>query len=457
MCRIPISTILTSKTGDKLFISSEISFYIISLGCSKNLVDSERINGEMISAGFTLSLSSEDADIIIINTCGFIKDAKEESIGIIFDAIGLKEQSAEEGSSGAFGEKKVVALGCLTKRYFNEIKKDIPEIDFLYPIPDASFVPAMAAEFNIKIKPVISGRRPLYSNPPFFYIKISDGCSNNCSYCAIPLIRGTHRPFEPEFIYTEALEAVKNGALELIIIAQDIASYRWGETGLPQIVRKISAIDGLKWIRLLYCHPDNITDEIIELIAENSKVVPYIDIPFQHVNRRILSSMGRKGDYKVYLDLVTRLRDRVKGIVIRSTFMLGYPGETEDEFNELLDFVKEARLDKVGCFIFSPEDDTKAAGLDDNVDPEIKQGRLDALMSAQMLISGEKLQAMIGQEVDVLVEEKIDEETYIGRTPFDAPEVDGVFYLTAASDRVNSIVRAKVTDSYEYDLIGEIL
>jgi len=448
---------LTLKTGDKLFNSSELSFYIISLGCSKNLVDSERINGEMISAGFNLSQSSEDADIIIINTCGFIKDAKEESIGVIFDALDMKEQYAEEGSLHSFPGKKIVALGCLTKRYFDEINNDIPEIDFLYPIPDSSFVPAMAAEFNIKIRALLSKRKPLYSNPPFSYIKISDGCSNNCSYCAIPLIRGGHKAFDPEFIYSEALEAVKNGAIELIIIAQDIASYRWGETALPQLVKKISAIGGLKWIRLLYCHPDNITDEIIDLIAENSKVVPYIDIPFQHINSRILKSMGRKGDYKVYLDLVKRLRDRVEGIVIRSTFMTGYPGETVDEFNELLDFINEARLDKVGCFIFSPEDDTAAADMADDVNPEIKQERFDALMSLQMRISEEKLQAMIGSEVDVLVEEKIDEQTYIGRTPFDAPEVDGVFYLTSASDRVNSIVRARITDSYEYDLIGEIL
>ncbi len=411
----------------------------------------------MISAGFSISQSSEDADIIIINTCGFIKDAKEESIGVIFDAIDMKEQSAEKGSCQSFQGKKIVALGCLTKRYFNEINEDIPEIDFLYPIPDSSFVPAMAAEFNIKIKPVISVRKPLYSNPPFSYIKISDGCSNNCSYCAIPLIRGGHKAFDPEFIYSEALEAVKNGALELIIIAQDIASYKWGDSALPDIVKMISPIEGLKWIRLLYCHPDNITDEIIDLIAGNSKVVPYIDIPFQHVNSRILRSMGRKGNYQVYLDLVKRLRDRVEGIVIRSTFMTGYPGETEGEFKELLDFINEARLDKVGCFVFSPEDDTAAAGMTDDVNPEIKQERFDALMSAQMVISAEKLQAMIGKEVDVLVEEKIDEQTYIGRTPFDAPEVDGVFYLTSSSERVNNIVRAGVTDSYEYDLIGEIL
>jgi len=445
------------KTGDELFLSSELSFYIISLGCSKNLVDSERINGEMISAGFTPSISSDDADIIIINTCGFIKDAKEESIEVIFDAASLKESSARKKNPLEFPGKKIAAVGCLTKRYFDEIKKDIPEIDFLYSIPDSSFVPQMASAFNIRINKIKSERRKLYSNLPYSYIKISDGCSNNCSYCAIPLIRGGHKPFDPEFIYSEALNAVKNGALELVIIAQDIASYKWGDINLTRIVNRISEIEGLRWIRLLYCHPDNMTDDIIELISQNEKVVPYIDIPFQHINSRILASMGRKGNYSIYMELVKKLRSRVENIVIRSTFMTGYPGETDSEFNEIIQFLKEARLDKVGCFMFSPEDDTKAFLLDDNVPAEKKQARYDAVMSLQRDISAEKMKSFIGAELDVIVEESIDKETCIGRSIYDAPEVDGVFYLTCDSQRVNSIVRARVLDAYEYDLIGEIL
>lgn len=440
-----------------MFISSELSFYIISLGCSKNLVDSERINGEMISAGFNPSISSEDADIIIINTCGFIRDAKEEGIEVIFDAINLKESSPYIDHPLAFPGKKIVAIGCLIKRYFEEIKKDIPEIDFLYPIVDSSFVPEMAAAFNIKIDNIKSEREKLFSNPPYSYIKISDGCSNNCSYCAIPLIRGREKSFDPEFIYAESLEAVKKGAIELIIIAQDIASYFWKGINLPDLINRISEIEGLEWIRLLYCHPDNITDEIIDLIAHNDKVVPYIDIPFQHVNSRILSSMGRKGSYDIYFDLVKKLRTRVKNIVIRTTFMVGYPGETEQEFNEIIRFLKEARLDRVGCFIFSPEDDTRAFLLNDNVSSVEKQKRFDAVMSLQRDISEEKLESLIGTEVDVIVEEIIDDNTCMGRSIYDAPEVDGVFYLTCGSERVNSIVRAQVTDSYEYDLIGEIL
>lgn len=457
MYRIRTSTILMLKTGDELFLSSELSFYIISLGCSKNLVDSERINGEMISAGFSPAVSSEDADIIIINTCGFIKDAKEEAIEVIFDAVDLKESSARDRSPLEFPGKKIAALGCLTKRYFDEIKNDIPEIDFLYPIPDSFFVPKMASAFNIDINPVKSERVKLYTNPPYSYIKISDGCSNNCSYCAIPLIRGGHKPFSPDFIYSEAVNAVNNGALELVIIAQDIASYKWEDKNLTHIVNSISEIKGLRWIRLLYCHPDNITDEIIDLISRNEKVVPYIDIPFQHINGRILASMGRKGNYAHYMELVKKLRNRVENIVIRSTMMVGYPGETEAEFNEMIEFLTEARLDRVGCFMFSPEDDTRAFNLDDDVPAEVKQARYDAVMSLQRDISEEKMRSFIGRDLDVMVEECIDEMTCIGRTVYDAPEVDGVFYLTCGPERVNSIVRARVLDAFEYDLTGEIL
>lgn len=411
----------------------------------------------MISSGFNPSISSEDADIIIINTCGFIREAKEESIEVFFDAINLKESSPVTDHPLAFPGKKIVGIGCLIKRYFDEIKNDIPEIDFLYPIVDSSFVPEMAAAFNIKIGTIKSERKKLFSNPPYSYIKISDGCSNNCSYCAIPLIRGGHKSFDPEFIYAESVNAVKNGALELIIIAQDIAAYSWKGIYLSDIVNRISKIEGLRWIRLLYCHPDHITDEIIDLMANNEKVVPYIDIPFQHINSRILSSMGRKGSYDIYLDLVNKLRDRVKNIVIRTTFMVGYPGETELEFDEIIKFLTAARLDRVGCFVFSPEDDTKAFLLHDTVSSEEKQKRYDAVMALQRDISAEKLESLIGTELDVIVEEIIDDNTCIGRSIYDAPEVDGVFYLTCGSERVNSIVRAKVTDSYEYDLIGEIL
>ncbi len=442
-----------------MFYSKNISFYIISLGCSKNLVDSERINGEMISAGYRPADSAEEAGIIIINTCGFIKPAKEESIEVILDALSLKEENGENLHlvEGDRFSKKIAVTGCLSKRYFEDLGKDIPEIDFLYGIPDKDFVPKLSESFNISINNPIHERRRLYSPPSSSYIKISDGCSNNCSYCAIPLIRGPHIPFSPDFILKEADNAAKDGALELNIIAQDIAVYAWRDIRLPYLVNKISEIESVKWIRLLYCHPDHITDDIIELIAANDKVVPYIDIPFQHVNSDILKSMGRKGSPEKYYELISSLRDRIPGINIRSTFMVGYPGEKEKHFHELISFIKKARLDKVGCFTYSPEEDTKASFLRDSVSPKEKERRSNELMSVQMEISAEKMVSYIGTELDVLVEEKIDEKTYVGRTKYDAPEVDGVFYLTSNINRVNNIIRARVTDSVEYDLIGEII
>ncbi len=448
-----------------MFLPADLSFYIISLGCSKNLVDSERINGQLASAGFSPAESAEESDIIIINTCGFIRDAKEEAISVILDAVSLKDDDVdaqrlymEQGrrTQRSFG-RKVVVTGCLSKRYFDDIKADMPEIDFLYGIPDSLFVQAMCSAFSISLGQTSSVRRRLYNNYPYSYLKISDGCSNNCSYCAIPFIRGPLRNFPPEEIIRDAEQCVAGGALELNIIAQDITSYSAGGLRLPELVAKISAIDNLKWIRLLYCHPDKISDDIIGIFRTCGKVVPYIDIPFQHVNSRILASMGRKGSPAVYAGLVAMLRKEVPEIRIRSTFMTGYPGETDAEFRELVDFIVSARLDRVGAFTYSAEDDTAACLLEDNVPAELKQERYDELMSVQRNISHEKLKSMEGMELDVLVEEKVDDNTYIGRTRYDAPEVDGVFYLTADIDPVNNIVRAKVTDSIEYDLIGEII
>ncbi len=450
-----------------MFLSTELKFYIISLGCSKNQVDSERINGTLISAGFRPADSAENADIIIINTCGFINDAKTESIEVIFDSVSQAEINNSKARTRIFlgdhgpepreFKTRVVVTGCLSKRYFDEMEKDIPEIDFLYGIPDEKFVPAIAGAFSIKIQSLLFYRKTLYEEYPYSYIKISDGCSNNCSYCAIPLIRGPHVSFSPEFIMEEARHAVEAGAKELVVIAQDIASYEHSGRNLVDIVNDISSIDGVRWIRLLYCHPDNLTDEIMGLIAANDFVVPYVDIPFQHINERILRSMGRRGNFQVYSDLVKKLRQRIPDVVIRSTFMVGYPGETDDEFSELISFLETVKLDKVGCFTYSPEEDTRSFKLDDDVSSEVKTQRYDRLMSVQREISFENLQKMIGKQLEVIIESRIDDNTYVGRTVYDAPEVDGVFYLTVSAEPKHIIVRAVVTDAVEYDLIGEMI
>jgi ribosomal protein S12 methylthiotransferase len=421
------------------------SFYIISLGCSKNLVDSERVNGSLIRAGFHPVESSEDAEIIIINTCGFIEAAKEESIETIFEAVGS-------------GDKKIAVVGCLSQRYRDALLSEIPEIDFLYGIPDDNFVREFTGTFSQRKEEVpFSEREPLLDSLPYSYIKISDGCSNNCSYCAIPLIRGAHRSFPPEMVLGDVRAAVKRGSVEMNIVAQDISRYRSSEIKLENLVEMISEIDGVRWVRLLYCHPDHLDDSIINIIRENEKVVRYIDIPFQHVSGEILESMGRRGDYDSYLRLLSRIRDNIPGIAVRSTFMVGYPGETDEDFQLMCEFLKEAKLDKAGCFTYSREEDTAAYHLQEQVSDDIMAHRFDTFMNIQKEISAAKLREMIGREVDVLIEGKIDDETFMGRTEFDAPEVDGFFYLTSTARVNNSIVRAKVLDSEDYDLIGVVV
>lgn len=449
-----------------MFLARDISYHIISLGCSKNLVDSERVNGDLSARGFRASSSPEEADIIIINTCGFIEDAKRESIDVILDAVRSRDGAPPAVRVFADGKGlrkipfpiRVVVAGCLSQRYYDDIKKEMPEIDFLCGIPGGRFAEEMARAFRIRLagRPGRS-RKPLLEGLPYSYIKISEGCSNNCSYCAIPLIRGPLHSYSPDDILKDCRRAVAGGALELIFVGQDTAAYRKGRMGLAALAERASRLRGARWIRLLYCHPDHIDDSIITLLEKNRKVVKYIDIPFQHASAAVLRSMGRKGNAGKYSALVEKLRGRVPGIVIRSTFMVGYPGETEEDYQALLDFLKRVRLDRVGCFTYSREEGTRAASRDDTVSDREKRKRYNRLMGLQEGISLEKMREKIGRTVDVLVEEKVDRKTWIGRTPFDAPEVDGIFYLTAKDIMINSIVRAKVTDAVEYDLIGEIL
>ncbi len=439
--------------------SSEVSFYIISLGCSKNQTDSEKVKGAMLSAGYRYSDSAENSDIIIINTCGFIKPAKEESISEILTAIDLKNFYNEENKDAEFS-KKIAVFGCLANRYLEDIKKDIPEIDFLYSLFDDNFIKKLSYSFGVIINKKIRDERvPLEPGLSYSYIKISDGCSNNCSYCAIPLIRGSFNPFPPERILADAENAARKGAKELVIIAQDTSLYKYKNTTLSDLINKISEIEGVEWIRILYCHPDHIHDDLIALVKNNKKVVKYLDIPFQHASGKILKKMGRQGNAAIYVDLIKKIRYEIPEIRIRSTFMTGFPGETDDDFNELINFLKSAKLDRVGAFSYSKEENTAASSFKNTVPEKIKKKRLDSLMKIQKKISLKKLESMIGMEVNIIIEEKLDDITYLCRTEFDAPEVDGFFYLTATADKVelNTIKRAMVTDAVEYDLIGEFI
>jgi len=425
---------------------SDFSFYLLSLGCSKNLVDSENLNGQMQSLGFKLVESSEEANFIIINTCGFIQTAKEESLEIIFEALENRPT------------KQIVVIGCLVQRYFQELKKEIPEIDLLYPLFDHNFVTTFCNHFKIDpSKNPIKKQLTFDNQKKSRYLKIGEGCSNNCSYCAIPQIRGPKQSYPSEKILTTAKNILKQGAVELNIIAQDISTYSFGQDDLSSLVKKISELPKVEWIRLLYAHPDHLNDKIINLIKSNAKVVKYLDLPFQHVSQTILKKMGRQGSFQKYHDLIQKIRTKVPEIRLRSTFMLGFPGETEENFTELINFIEKTKIDKVGAFIFSPEDKTKAFNFKLQIPEKIKKKRLQIFMKKQLEISSQKLKKMIGTEVRVIVEEKIDPKTYLGRTEFDAPEVDGLFYLTSDQKITTPIVKAKVTDTIEYDLIGELV
>lgn len=421
---------LRTGKSSSVFKSSTISYYIISLGCSKNLVDSEKINGALMSAGFFSVDTAEEADIVIINTCGFIESAKEESIGVIFDAVSEIEENKNAPGQGGDFSRKIVAAGCLTQRYLDEIKNDVPEIDLVYGVLDDNFIKKLSEEFDIEVNVNFDDlREPLIEGLPYSYIKISEGCSNNCSYCAIPIIRGEWRPYPMPDIISEAEAEAKRGAKEIILIAQDTALYRWEGKDLYDLVDEISRIEGVEWIRLLYFHPDHVNDRLIELLRDNKKVVKYIDLPFQHVSDQVLKSMGRCGDYESYASLVSRLREAVPGIRIRSTFMVGFPGETDSDFKLLIKFLKEVELDRVGAFIYSPEEGTEAVNFQNMVPKNVSNKRYDKLMSLQKKISMKKLQDMENSRVRVIVEGMIDEKTYICRSEFDAPEVDGVFLL----------------------------
>ena len=419
--------------------SDQIRYFILSLGCSKNLVESEKLNAAFSKSGFVKTEKAERADLIIINTCGFIEDAKRESIDAIFDAINLRDGKNIKGKEPV----RVAVTGCLSERYLTDLRNEIPEADLIWGKVDEPFVIECAKLFNItNVRSDLRERIP-FDKKSYEYIKISDGCSNGCSYCAIPLIRGVHRSFSPESILRDVDSALSRGAKEIVIIAQDIAVYNYNGYLLKDLLYDLRSVD-IPWIRLLYCHPDHLTDEIITAMSSNPRIVPYIDIPFQHASAKILSAMNRKGSGTIYLDLLKRLRNAIPDIAIRSTFMTGFPGETEQDFKELIRFVENARLDRVGSFTYSPEENTAAADFP-QIDNEISVSRRDTLMDVQLDISRDILESRIGSKVKVLVEEHQGKDVWLGRTQYDAPEVDGVFFLTTKKTNSNDIV---VADGY---------
>ena len=433
----------------------------ISLGCSKNLVDTEVMLHNLHKAGFEVTFEPEEAEIIVINTCGFIESAKQEAIDNILDAAELKQ----------WGKcKHLIATGCLVERYREEVMNELPELDALVGVGSLEDIAeacraVMRGEkytsFKDKNTSPLGGGRILTTAPHTAYLKIAEGCDNRCTYCAIPLIRGKLRSRTIEDIVHEARELDRAGVKELNLIAQDTTRYGldiYGEYKLAALVKEITKSTSIPWIRLLYCYPDKITDELIEEFNTNSRLVNYMDIPVQHISDTVLKRMNRHGGKSLIIDAIARLRKSVPDITLRTTAMVGFPGETEDDFVELCEFVKETRFDRFGAFTYSPEEDTEAAMMPDQIDEQVKQDRYDILMQTQLTVAEELNAAKIGKEITVITDgyDSV-AEIYFGRSEADAPDVDGKVYFRAEKGKYTygDFVKVKITEALDYDLIGD--
>jgi ribosomal protein S12 methylthiotransferase len=432
------------------------SIYIDTLGCAKNEYDSQVLAAELLRRGCTITDEPEDADILIVNTCGFIDAAKVESIDHIFSFAGMKESG-----------KKLVVTGCLSERYHEELAKEIPEVDIFTGVNDYDDLPSLlldddAAGDNVrgKAEKVLPFRERVFpENTYSSVIKIAEGCSNSCAFCAIPKIRGPYRSKRMEDVIREASMMADRGIKELILIAQDTSYYGrdlYGRPMLPELLRELNKIDGIEWIRLMYVYDDGITDELIDAIAECEKVCSYIDIPIQHISNSVLKAMRRRSTGDSIRATIAKLRKRIPDIHIRTTLLVGFPGETEQDFQELLDFVKTEKIDRLGTFAFSDEDGTPAHDMDGKVPEEVAEKRRDMIMQAQAAVSEELNERKIGRTFDVMVDEAGPDSFFIGRTRYDAPEIDDeVTFQSDRELRPGDIVRVKITDAYEYDLAGE--
>ncbi len=434
----------------------------ISLGCSKNLVDTEVMLKKLYDAGFEITPDETEAEIVVVNTCGFIESAKQESIDNILDIAWLKEHGKC---------KHIIATGCLVERYREEVMNELPEVDALVGVGSLCDIAeacnaVMRGEkytsFRDKNTSVLGGERILTTADHTAYLKIGEGCDNRCTYCAIPLIRGGFRSRTIEDIVKEAKDLEALGVKEVNLIAQDTTRYGldiYGKYSLADLVKAICDGTDIPWIRLLYCYPDKITDELIDELKNNPRLVKYMDIPIQHIADPVLERMNRHGGTALIKETVKKLRDRVPGIVLRTTAMVGFPGETEEDFVELCEFVKEARFDRFGAFTFSPEEGTAAAEMDDQIDEQIKQDRYDTLMQTQLTVSEELSAEKIGQTLTVLCDGyDTVAEIHYGRSYADAPDVDGrVYFKSPKRIAPGTFCEVKITEALDYDVIGETI
>lgn len=432
---------------------------LISLGCDKNLVDSEVMLGLLNKAGHQLTNDETEADVVVVNTCAFISDAKEESINTIIEMGELKK-------TGKL--KKLIVAGCLSQRYKDEIMKELPEIDVIIgatnydKIVEAIGTDEESIVDDINYTPRPIAERIVTTNASMAYFKIAEGCNKLCTYCIIPHIRGRYRSMPMDSLIASAEKLASDGIKELVLVAQETTLYGvdlYGEKKLPELLTKLSEIEGIEWIRLLYCYPEEITDELIEVMATNPKICHYVDIPIQHSENAILKRMGRRTSREDIVELVGRLRTAMPDIAIRTTLISGFPGETQELHDGLVDFVDECEFERLGVFTYSPEEGTPAAEYEDQVDGELAVKWRDEIMELQQEISYEKNQQMIGSTQKVLIEGYlVDDDVYVGRTYRDAPGVDGIVFVSAPYELISgSFVDVKITEANEYDLTGVIV
>ena len=436
---------------------------MISLGCAKNRVDAEMMLYSLRKAGYTIVDDPAMADVAIINTCGFIESAKQESIDEILELAKLKAEGRIQA---------LIATGCLAERYQDQMRKELPELDAVVGIGGNGDI-AKVIEQVLKYQKVeifpdkrelpLEGGRIQSTEYYYAYLKIAEGCDNRCTYCAIPMIRGGYRSRKMESLVEEANTLAKNGVKELIVIAQDTTKYGvdlYGEYKLAQLLRQLCGVEGLEWIRVLYCYPEAITDELIDVFASEDKIVKYIDIPLQHCDSRVLKRMGRGGSREEIAALIKKLRERIPGIVLRTTFIAGFPGESEEQFEQLAEFAQETAFERMGCFAYSCEEDTPAAKLPDQIDEDEKLRRAEILTEQQQAVMARYSEGLIGSEIEVLTE-GFDRyaECFFGRSRADAPEVDGKVFFTADGDKPKpgDIVKVRIFDILDVDPLGEMI
>lgn len=443
--------------------SNNLTIFFVSLGCDKNLVDSEVMLGILRAHGFTLVDDEIEADIIVVNTCSFIHDAKEESIQTILEMAEMKHSCRC---------KALIVTGCMAERYKDEIMTEIEEVDAVIGTTSYQHIAEVVAEVlegqkvkqfdDLQAMPEVDVQRIMTTGGYSSYLKIAEGCDKHCTYCIIPKLRGNYRSVPMERLVKEAEDLAKQGVKELILVAQETTVYGqdlYGEKSLPRLLRELCKIQGIWWIRILYCYPEEVDEELIQVMKEEPKICHYIDLPIQHASDEILKRMGRRTSRAELVEIIGKLREAIPDIAIRTTLITGFPGETKEQQEELMDFVDQMEFDRLGVFTYSPEEDTPAARMPDQIPEEVKEDRKAQLMELQQEIAFDRAEQMKGREMLVLIEGKVaDENAYVGRTYMDAPGVDGLIFVQTEEELMTGdFVKVKVTGALEYDLIGEVL